>query len=87
MPPAVQFPNTSGQQTYGKSSHDMLTAQVQNMALEQKTADLSSARGQSDVRAEAFQSGLQSGDLSNQLQLSGGKRTDQGSTQAGSERN
>lgn len=86
MPPAVQFPNTSGQQTYGKSSHDMLTAQVQNMALE-KTADLSSARGQSDVRAEAFQSGLQSGDLSNQFQLSGGKRTDQVNSQAGSERN
>jgi hypothetical protein len=85
MPPAVQFANSSGLQTYGNPSQDMLTANVQNMALEEKTADLSSGRDQSNVRAEAFQSGLQSGDSSSQLQLSGGNRTDQVSLQAGSD--
>lgn len=76
MPP-VQRPNVSGHQTLG---NDVLAGYVQSMALEENTA-----RAQADVGAEGFHSGLSSGDLSSQSQLSGRDGTDQVGIQAGSD--
>ncbi|POO00809.1 Transcriptional repressor poly-beta-hydroxybutyrate-responsive [Trema orientale] len=41
--PAVQFPNVSRPQTPGTSSHDMLAAHVQRIALEGQSANISSS--------------------------------------------
>nr|XP_023893711.1 la-related protein 1C [Quercus suber]POE59514.1 la-related protein 1c [Quercus suber] len=76
MPP-VQRRNVSGHQTLG---NDVLAGYVQSMALEENTA-----RAQADVGAEGFHSGLSSGDLSSQSQLSGRDGTDQVGIQAGSD--
>lgn len=81
MPP-VQRPNVSGHQTLG---NDVLAGYVQSMALEENTTNHNSARAQADVGAEGFHSGLSSGDLSSQSQLSGRDGTDQVGNQAGSD--
>ncbi|KAL4645540.1 hypothetical protein ACB092_02G241700 [Castanea dentata] len=81
MPP-VQRPNVSGHQTLG---NDVLAGYVQSMTLEENTTNHNSARAQADVGAEGFHSGLSSGDLSSQSQLSGRDGTDQVGNQAGSD--
>ena len=66
MPP-VQFPTISGQ--------DMLLDRVQNISLDQRTANQSGARSQADARADGLSGRSSSGDFNNQSQLFGNEGT------------
>ncbi|XP_007046622.2 PREDICTED: la-related protein 1C [Theobroma cacao] len=61
MPPSVQFPTMSGQ--------DMLVSRVQNISLDQRTANQSGARSQEDAYADGLSGRSLSGDFSNQSRL------------------
>ncbi|XVF15963.1 hypothetical protein REPUB_Repub09cG0201100 [Reevesia pubescens] len=61
MPPSVQFPTMSGQ--------DMLVARVQNISLDQRTVNQSSARSEEDAHADGLSGRSSSEDLNNQSQL------------------
>ncbi|XP_022775452.1 la-related protein 1C-like [Durio zibethinus] len=63
MPPSVQFPTMFGQ--------DMPVASVQNISLDQRTANQSEARSQEDVHADGLSGRSSSGDFNNQSQLFG----------------
>ncbi|XWS45588.1 hypothetical protein CRYUN_Cryun15aG0149300 [Craigia yunnanensis] len=67
MPPSVQFPTTSGQ--------DTLVACVQNISLDQRIANQSGARSQEDVHADGLSGRSSLGDYNNQSQLFSSERT------------
>ncbi|XP_022751498.1 la-related protein 1C-like isoform X2 [Durio zibethinus] len=61
MPPSMQFPTMSGQ--------DMLEACVQNISLDQRIANQSSARSHENAYADGLSGRSSSGDFNNQSQL------------------
>lgn len=86
MPTSVQFPNVSGPQSLGNSSHDMLATHVQSISLGEKTTSHSSARSQADVHTEAFLGRSLSGDLTSHSQLSSSEGSGEVSVQGGLDR-
>ncbi|GAB4848439.1 hypothetical protein Ancab_003135 [Ancistrocladus abbreviatus] len=71
MPPSVQFPTSSGSLSPRLPSHDMLTARVQSVALDDKTASQSKPRGPVDAAPEMLLRSS-SGDLKCQPAISEG---------------
>ena len=67
MPPSVQFPTMSGQ--------DTLVARVQNISLDQRIANQSGARSQEDAHAVGLSGRSSLGDFNNQSQLFSSERT------------
>jgi len=73
--PSAQFPNVSSPQSQGRSSHDMLAADIQSMSLEEKL--------NKEGQEEALLSRSSSGELNSQSQRSSGEGTGQATFQAG----
>ncbi|KAG8660043.1 la-related protein 1C isoform X2 [Manihot esculenta] len=66
MPPSVQFPSISSPSSLGRSSHEILAANIQSISLEDNTASHSSGRSPADVHSETFLGRSSSGDLNSQ---------------------
>lgn len=77
MPPSIEFHTVSSPRSVERSSHEMLTANIQSMSVVEKT--------NKQARAETFLSRSYSGDLNSPFQLSTAEGTHQAPIQAGTE--
>lgn len=83
MPPSVQFSPLSSPQSVGSSSHEMLAARFQNVALGDQTTN---HKGEADAHVEAFLSRSSSGDLNSQSKPYNSEGPSQADVQGGPDR-